>query len=686
MSGKIRNYKTPALFCITLLLISWLIYMINVLHFITLLPYCAVLALLLFLITILVINQHHKMKTLAAQNNIFENQNYWDQLLDKLPEGVLIMDKARVVVYCNEKAQQLFGIQENLKLADDLLDKKESFFSNFDFEEIKQALESGNDYQYEHTLNLNQKLRSYCHHIAALKDKQEQMAGLIWLATDITDLVESRKEAEAANMVKNQFLANISHELRTPLIGIFGALELLEQSTRLAPETENISIIRKCSSQLLEIIDKVLDVSIIGLGITECRPVKTDPRQVINQTVNMVYQFVYHKGLSLDIQIDKNLPDYIFLDQAKVQQVVLNILYNAVKFTSQGGIIIKLNYTADDTGSWIHISITDTGIGIPKKELGQIFAPFTQVDNSSSRPYQGVGLGLYICKELVNLMGGEIWVESEESIGSTFHIKLPVQDYHGNDFIEPVLVKPEQHFGNDNLILGYSPATVLVVDDNEMTRKIVSQMIQNYGFQADTASNGVEAFNMLQNTNYDLILMDMQMPLMDGYQTTRLIRNSEQFCNIPIVAMTANSALESESRCLQSGCDRYISKPFKAEELIEIIKECLNLQESSYSSENEQLISELLPEFIEDLKQSLWDLDLAVKENDISQILSISHSIKGTAGLYGFGEISSLAATIEKAAKDNRRDLISGSLNQLHCSCRNIGACSVRNGPEAVTL
>lgn len=668
MSGKIKNYIIPAFYTAILLLIGWLIYMLANSHFITPLPFGTACLLLLTVIAGAIICQQRLINRLSKLNN------YWRQILDKLPESILILNKQHNVVYRNQQAQQMLNIREGQKLTDDLLLNSKSAFGSCDLREIKQALESGGDWQCQHTLNSNQKAINYCHHFTATKDKQGHMDGLVCRSTDVTELMQSRKEAEAATMVKNQFLANISHELRTPLIGIFGALELLEQNTKSASEIENIGIIRNCSSQLLEIIDRVLDVSIIGLGLTEYKPVKSNPRQIINQTVNMVYQLIYQKGLSLDIQIDKGLPAYVFMDQAKVQQVVLNILHNAVKFTSQGSIVVKLDYAHDISGSWINISITDTGIGIPRKDLAQMFTPFNQVDNSSSRPYQGMGLGLYICKELVELMQGKLWVESSESSGSAFYIKLPVQESGGNNSSEPVLIRPEQTIPDDNLILGFSQITILVVDDNEMTRKIVSQIIHNYGFQADTAANGVEAFDMLQNTNYDLILMDMQMPLMDGYQTTRLIRNSDRSCDIPIIAMTANSALESESRCLQSGCNRYISKPFKAEELIETIKECLNPQNSGRSAEKNQLIAELLPEFIDDLSQSILELEQAVRDNDISQVLIISHSIKGTAGLYGFEEISKLAAAIEQAARDNERDMISYSLNQLHNSCRIISA------------
>lgn len=587
------------------------------------------------------------------------------QAFNYVPTSVVILDHNHNVLYRNKSAADWFS---------DQVSDKESELIKAQLAGIKQVLGSGVEWQDQQTIYLNGKTKTYMHGINPIWENG-QICGVTIYSNDISALIQSRKDAQTANMAKNQFLSNISHELRTPLIGILGAVELLDSNTVDSIEAENISIIRNCGEQLLEHINKVLDVSRMGMGATTYSPVQCNLRNILKKIISSVYPAVNEKGLSIHSHVDPSLPDYVTVDHDKLQQILLNIIYNAIKFTQQGGIICSIDYSNNHKSSWITIAITDTGIGIPEDQLSSIFSPFTQVDNSSSREYQGTGLGLYLCKELVELMNGELWIESETGRGSTFYIKLPVQE-----ILDPALPNSESeklsHELIDDLLLGFAPVTILVVDDNELTQTIVCKILRNYGFQYDAAGNGIEALDMLQENNYDLVLMDMQMPLMDGYETTRFIRSQNQFSSLPIIAMTANSTTEARDRCLSFGCNAYIAKPFKAERLIYEINNCLidNPNSTTNSSSENDLIAELIPEFLDSLCESINELDEAVKNNNMPEVKSISHDIKGSAGLYGFHEISHTAAKIEQAAVKNEHPAITDSFSQLYDLYKKLGA------------
>jgi len=670
MSIKKMNHLLFALLILCIMAISMSEYISSTSSILLeLIMYIPTLALMMLIVILLILQK----KQLAAGGNEQTPKNlgyYYIQVLENIPASIVILNELREVIYHNKSAHNIFGINKNQVYTDDVIKNASPFTAEY-FIKMENTLKSGQGWFGEQTIYINGEEKTFLHQVNPIVDNNILIGTTIY-SLDISELVKTRKDAEAADIVKNQFLANISHELRTPLIGILGSVELLEQSAIHKNEPENIRIIRDCGEQLLEIINKIIDVSKIELGLVDCNTVKCNLSKLIEVTVNMVYPALQAKSLTLSLEIDSRLPHYVIIDQAKLQQILLNILYNAVKFTNKGGITFKLDYTNINTSSWITISITDTGPGIPKNHLSSIFSPFTQVDNSSSRQFEGTGLGLYISKELASLMNGELWIESEENIGSTFYVKLPLDEYIDNSSQTPEYRAEPPNIPNQ-LLLGFTPINILVVEDNDLTQKIVCQILHNYGFQSASAANGLESLEMLQANHYDMILMDMQMPLMDGYETTRLIRSTSKVSNIPIIAMTAYSTIESRQKCLDCGCNSYISKPFKAEELINEINNRIKPSSGGLSSNlTNDIISELMPEFLESLNESICSLDSAVKNENIQEVKSISHDIKGSAGLYGFHEISRTAADIEQAAQKNEPAVISNYFFHLMDLYKNI--------------
>lgn len=485
---------------------------------------------------------------------------------------------------------------------------------------------------------------------------------------DISEMLKAREKAEAASLAKDQFLANISHEIRTPMIGILGSVDLLEQSGLSHEQAANLSIIRECGEHLLTIINEILDVSKIELGMLFLNSEPCSLPDLFIKTSKILEPVFKEKGLQLVLNLEHNMPNKVLIDQTKLRQVLFNILHNAVKFTSQGLIVINAFTQINSNEEYcLQVSISDTGIGIPQNQQNKIFEAFTQADSSTSREFGGTGVGLYICKKLIDLMQGQIWVDSCEGKGTIFHFRIPLKivppDQITTDRQEPTL-----EYDLDNSILEFNPIRILIVEDNSLTQKIVGQMLSNYGFEVWYAANGLECLRVLSENHFDMVLMDMQMPLMDGYETTRFIRDDAELKHLPVIAMTAHAMAGDREKCLASGCSDYITKPFKSEELVQLIKKHLPryLRNVSHVNNGKKLINELIPEFISNLQEMIEELDLAVKAKNCEVIRSVSHDIKGTAGMYGFMDISETAALMEQAAQNNSNQQITVLYNQIN--------------------
>lgn len=494
-----------------------------------------------------------------------------------------------------------------------------------------------------------------------------QMEHTLTISKEIyQELVETREHAQAANMAKNQFLANMSHEIRTPMIGILGALDLLAESKLANEQYENIEIIRECGEQLLGIINGILDMSKIELGLIELYPKVCNLPELLSNLSNIVEPILKEKGLSIKLDISPDIPTLVRIDEAKLRQILINVLYNAIKFTSQGYITFTAAVEEMDGISQLSLAISDTGIGIPDYEIENIFTPFTQVDNSTSRQYGGMGTGLFISKKYVDIMQGSIYVKSQQGLGSTFFIKVPLEVISYMEVNESINPDHNDNY-EDKLLTEFAPIRVLLVEDNDLNQKIVSQMLINYGFEITVANNGLECLRLLQEKHFDIILMDMQMPVMDGYEATRMIRQYEELQHIPIIATTAHAMAGDREKCLASGCTSYIAKPFKAEELArEIRKHFQGASTNNPDPDLKSFINELLPEFMAQLEEMVDNLGLAFAQRDVEAIKSISHDIKGTAGMYGFRQISDGAAAIEAAAREESFPRIKNCLDNLY--------------------
>lgn len=415
-----------------------------------------------------------------------------------------------------------------------------------------------------------------------------RMAGSL---SDINDrklaalyLQHQKQELEIANKYKSEFLANMSHELRTPLNSIMVLSSLLSDDKSKSlnnKQREQASIIYRSGAELLDLISEILDLSKIESGKMEVNYERL-PIEDFAQELRMIFEpIAAERGLSFEIEIDKAVPGNIMTDHKRIYQVIKNLTSNALKFTQKGGATIKFFIPKNIAGindeldprDTLAISVIDTGIGIPKDKFGLIFEAFKQVDGTTSRKHGGTGLGLTISREILTLIGGGIRVESKPDKGSTFTIYIPMNSKMEEKTIAqlPIIESKE----NQNVEQEIEPinAKVLLVDDDIRNIYALTAFLERYSCMVMTAENGEEAMKILSKTSdFDLIIMDMMMPVMDGYEATRRIKADARLSKIPLIALTAKAMPEDKEKCLRAGADAYIPKPVKCDELAAMIK------------------------------------------------------------------------------------------------------------------
>jgi CheY-like chemotaxis protein/HPt (histidine-containing phosphotransfer) domain-containing protein len=488
------------------------------------------------------------------------------------------------------------------------------------------------------------------------------------------ELKIATQKAEESSMLKEAFLANMSHEIRTPMNAIIGFADLLSKSELDDKEREYVEAITIAGDNLLIIINDILDLSKIESGMMTFESKAFSVKETFKSLYLMLKAKAEEKNIKLSFTCDENVPDVLLGDATRLNQIITNLAGNAIKFTHKGSVQVyaKVLKIVNEITS-IEFSIIDTGIGIPEDKMEKIFERFRQAESNITREYGGTGLGLSIAKQLVELQGGTLSVKSECNVGSVFSFNIPYRKSSQVLVASEVTVKK---YDVDDL----SKLNILLVENNQLNIKLILNLFSKYNLKLEIAENGSECIEKLKENSFDIILMDMEMPVMNGYEATTIIR-TEMKNNIPIIAMTAHAIAGERERCLKMGMNDYISKPINANLLFEKIynltidtnikiidksdesKEFIESKESvcdfRYLSETmngeKHSIKEIMDVFLEQIHEELLGINDAVAKTDYSIIKNYAHTMKSTVSIMGISILAPVLKEMENmsaSAKD----------------------------------
>lgn len=479
-------------------------------------------------------------------------------------------------------------------------------------------------------------------------------------------LVAAKDQAEESGKAKEQFLANMSHEIRTPMNAVLGFTDLLSETTLSPEQKEYVHAIETSGKSLMSVINDILDYSKIEAGMLTIEEVPLSIRSIFSSLFISFNEQASKKYIKLSFESDSKIPEVVTGDPARLTQIITNLVGNAIKFTQKGEITVNallLEETKDKV--IVQYTVKDSGIGIPEDKIASIFERFNQGSNDTTRKYGGTGLGLSIVKKLAELQGGSIAVKSIPQKESTFVVIIP----YG---IAAEEAKESMVQTAKTIQLKSKTISILLAEDNRLNQKLAEKILQDFGFRIDIADNGKIAIDKIKQGGYDVVLMDMQMPEMNGYEATQVIRQQLKI-NIPIIAMTAHAMASERERCLQLGMNDYISKPFKKDELyekiIDAVEEAGKVTNGDIKADkvptlnlayikklavgNDAFVREILQIFTEDTPLELERLNSAIKQKDYEVIKDTAHRMKSSLKLVGLEKIAPHFSKLEALAAEN---------------------------------
>jgi len=618
-----------------------------------------------------------------------DQQFYTRSLIESNIDALMTTDPRGIITDVNKQMEALTGCTR-----DELIGAPfKSYFTDPERAEagIKLVLSEKKVTDYELTAcarDGKQTVVSY--NATTFYDRGRVLQGVFAAARDVTErkrveaeLQQAKAAAESASQTKSDFLASMSHEIRTPMNAIIGIADLLAKTPLSSEQDKYVQIFRRAGDNLLHLIDDILDLSKVEASQLELERTGFSLSDLLEKVTEMVAVRAAEKGLALVCEIAPQVPTDLVGDPTRLRQVLLNLLGNAIKFTEAGEVALRvIPDVASSVPAALRFTIADSGIGIPGEKLGAVFERFTQADSSTTRGYGGSGLGLTISKSLVELMGGRIWVESGVGRGSVFSFTVPFEMWTGARRLAAVPVGG-----------GPEPALpalhILLVEDSPDNRTIAMAYLQDTPYRVDIAENGAIACEKFAAGNYDLVLMDRQMPVMDGLTATRAIRAWEQANHrppTPIIALTAAALKGDQEKCMAAGCTAYLSKPIKQAVLLQAIKDrCVVAPLSADEEGNRQdailvhadpKFADLIPIFLQNCRRNAVAMLDAVERGDFATVKRLGHGTRGAGGSYGFQAITDIGAALEEAADSADSDAsrkwvgeLSGYLDSVEIVC-----------------
>lgn len=506
------------------------------------------------------------------------------------------------------------------------------------------------------------------------------LAAVVILVTDINtrnkledELRIAKKIADENAIMKEQFMANMSHEIRTPMNSILGFSDLLEKTTLTKVQTDYLMAVKTSGSNLLNIINDILDFSKIEAGKLNIEKISFNIIDLLDSLRVMFAPKATEKNIQFNIVMDEKIPSYVFGDPTRLLQILINLTNNAIKFTQQGHVKLscEIKSIEHDVVQFV-FKIKDTGIGIPDDKIDGIFERFNQGNTETTRKYGGNGLGLAIVKQLVEIQNGDISLKSKEGIGSEFVVKMSYPISYENKIIQ------SENKNKSLKIISDTPLYILLAEDHILNQKLALAYLEGFGLHVDLAENGVEAVEKFKTKTYDLVLMDIQMPLLDGYHASKKIRE-ELKSNVPIIAMTAHIMANEREKCMSYGMNDYLSKPFKEIDLYTIVNQYLGTRLElknvtkeqvlennvatpnkyiiispehlySLSRGNNTFIKEIIQLFLDQNPIEIKEIEKGIQQQDYAIISSIAHKMKTSVGFIGIEQLLAPLNQLEKLA------------------------------------
>ena len=457
------------------------------------------------------------------------------------------------------------------------------------------------------------------------------------------ELQQLSEQLQKASEAKGMFLANMSHEIRTPLTTVIGYSDsLMTDSFDEMEKPQAFAIINNSSKHLLSLVNNILDFSKIEAGEISIEILKVDLHNMLQEVHIMCNDIAKQKDLGLVWKLETPIPSHINTDPTRLKQILLNIIANAIKFTEAGEITVSLELNQQQ----LNIAVHDQGIGIPKDKLDNLFTSFNQVDNSTTRKFGGTGLGLSISQSLAAKLGGEITVKSKLNLGSTFTLSLPVEPESENEYIEQLNIS-ETFFYHEQLKTRFD-AKVLLAEDHNENRQLFTFILNSFGLDVDAVENGKQAVQACMDNSYDLILMDIQMPIMTGIEAQKLIRSCG--LDLPIIALTANVMKEEVESYLNAGFDDHISKPLDKKQLVEkLMHYCSKVsQENDTPDVPQDVFDDLKLKFQKSFPEYKQKLEQELENRNYAEIAQLAHKFNGAARSFDFENEGSIAEALEK--------------------------------------